>query len=40
MKTRLYVTWRAWKIDNVELEIINFVIKLGKKFTVAIYNDC
>ena len=30
---------KEWKIDNVEIKIITFVIELGVKSTVSLYNE-
>ena len=39
MKARWDIAQKEWKIDNVEIKIITFVIELGVKSTVALYNE-
>ena len=39
-RARWYVAGKEWKIYNVEVKIITFVIKLGSKFTPTFYHEC
>ena len=37
---RWYPAGKEWKINNVEVKIITFVIKPGRKFTWTVYDEC
>ena len=39
MKGYMDIAQKEWKIDNVEIKIIMFVIELGVKLIVALYNE-
>ena len=39
-RTRWNITWHEWKIDNVEVEVIAFVIQLGGKPFVVLDGKC
>ena len=39
MKGRWHIAPKEWKIDNVEIKIVMFVIELGVKSIVALYNE-
>ena len=38
-RARWDIARKEWKIDNVEIKIITFVIELGVKSIVALYNE-
>ena len=38
-RDRWDIARKEWKIDNVEIKIITFVIELGVKSIVAPYNE-
>ena len=37
---RCFVAGKEWKIDNVEVKIIKFIIKHGRKSTSILYHKC
>ena len=39
-RARWYAAGKEWKIDNVEIKIITFVIQPGIKFTSTVYDEC
>ena len=39
-RARWYVAGKEQKIDNLEVNIVTFIIKPGSKFTSSGYHEC